>query len=225
MKKPAAPPTGSPARRGRPKSDDLSRRLLGAAIELFARQGFEGTTTREVAALARTTERTLFQHYRSKEGLLEAVLEKAVLAHTVRESLQGLGEDIQSYRGDLEAWHRDLLRSRLAAWKEAGQLTRLLAVEMLRRPEVLERFGREWKPAAWEPLLSLFTSLRQAGVSRIDVEPAALARQFLAVNLCFLMMRAVVAPQALGDDEAEIVAVAKVFAAGALAAGRPGGLP
>lgn len=49
-------------------------RLLSAAIEVFALRGYRGTTTRDVAAAAGITERTLFRHVPSKAALFrEAV--------------------------------------------------------------------------------------------------------------------------------------------------------
>ncbi len=48
------------------------RRITGAALALFARQGFDGTSTAAVAAEAGVSEGLVFHHFRSKEGLLEA---------------------------------------------------------------------------------------------------------------------------------------------------------
>lgn len=50
-------------------------RLLEAAAELFAQRGYRGTTTRDLAAAAGITERTLFRHVPSKAALFrEAVI-------------------------------------------------------------------------------------------------------------------------------------------------------
>ncbi len=49
--------------------------LLAAAIELFAARGYRGTTTRDIAAAAGVTERTLFRQFPSKAALFrEAVV-------------------------------------------------------------------------------------------------------------------------------------------------------
>lgn len=44
-------------------------RLLAAATELFAQRGYRGTTTKDLAAAAGITERTLFRHVPSKAAL------------------------------------------------------------------------------------------------------------------------------------------------------------
>lgn len=212
------------SRRGRPKSDDLRRRLLEAAIPLLASRGVDRTTTREIAARAGTTERTLFQHFGSKDGLVEAVVDRAILAHTVPDSLAELAADIAGFDGDLQRWHCRLLSSRLAAWRQAGELTRLLLVEALRHPPVLERFVHDWRAAAWEPLVALFEAQQAAGLLRRDVAAPVLVSQFIAVNVSFLLMRVVVAPAAL-DDDSDIAAIALLFAKGAAAPTGAAGLP
>lgn len=50
--------------------------LMRAASDLFARRGYRGTTTKDVAAAAGITERTLFRHVPSKAALFQqAVVE------------------------------------------------------------------------------------------------------------------------------------------------------
>lgn len=44
--------------------------ILEAARQLFAEQGFERTTVREIAARAGVTERTFYRYFEGKEGLL-----------------------------------------------------------------------------------------------------------------------------------------------------------
>src|SRR5690348_7298569 len=50
-------------------------RILEAAVLLFARQGFSGTSTREIAHLADVNETTLFRYYGTKKELFWAALE------------------------------------------------------------------------------------------------------------------------------------------------------
>ena len=57
-----------------PKSSARTSKILQAAGQLFARQGFYGTTTREIARLAEVSENTLFRHFEHKEELFWASL-------------------------------------------------------------------------------------------------------------------------------------------------------
>lgn len=49
-------------------------RILAAAAQVFARDGIEGATTREIARVAAVNEVTLFRHFKTKDNLLAAVV-------------------------------------------------------------------------------------------------------------------------------------------------------
>jgi AcrR family transcriptional regulator len=55
-------------------SDDRRRAIVNAAVPLFARKGFTGTTTRELAAAAGVSEALLFRHFPSKQSLYREIL-------------------------------------------------------------------------------------------------------------------------------------------------------
>jgi AcrR family transcriptional regulator len=55
-------------------SDDRRRAIVNAAVPLFARKGFAGTTTRELAAAAGVSEALLFRHFPSKQSLYREIL-------------------------------------------------------------------------------------------------------------------------------------------------------
>ena len=59
----------------RMQSDDRHRQLLRVAIEVFARHGFGGTKTRDIAAAAGVSEAILFRHFATKDDLYQAILD------------------------------------------------------------------------------------------------------------------------------------------------------
>jgi AcrR family transcriptional regulator len=52
--------------------------IMNAATELFARQGFNGTSTSEIARSAGVAQGTIFHHFKNKENLLAAICDKLV---------------------------------------------------------------------------------------------------------------------------------------------------
>jgi len=54
---------------------DRRHQLLETALDVFSRHGYEGTTTKEIAAAAGVTEAVIFRHFPSKQVLYTAVLE------------------------------------------------------------------------------------------------------------------------------------------------------
>lgn len=51
------------------KSTAQKEKIVAAASQLFARQGYHGTSTREIARLADVSENTIFRHFDRKEDL------------------------------------------------------------------------------------------------------------------------------------------------------------
>ncbi len=201
-----------PGRRGPAPTKHLD--VLWAAARLFSQRGVAQTSTREIAAAAQTTERTLFKHFGSKDGVVQAVISEAVVAHLAPTSLDALRQAIEAHGDDLASWHRALLTQRSAALAQAPELTRLLLVELLGDDALRARFAATWTGAVWQPLLALLERLQHDGRVRRDIPAASLVRMFLSLNLGFLIGRHVLSPDLTWNDDAEVAAIAALFAAG-----------
>lgn len=55
-------------------SEERRKAIIAAALPLFARRGFAGTTTKEIADAAGVSEALLFKHFPRKQVLYEAIL-------------------------------------------------------------------------------------------------------------------------------------------------------
>jgi AcrR family transcriptional regulator len=53
---------------------EKQERILNAALELFAEEGYRSTSTSKVAKRAGVSEGLIFRHFGNKEGLLEAIV-------------------------------------------------------------------------------------------------------------------------------------------------------
>jgi AcrR family transcriptional regulator len=98
--------------KGRLPAAERRAAIVQAAIHRFARHGFRGTTTRELAAAAGVSEPVLYQHFATKRDLYTAIVDHLIEeAHerfdqrakqleavaSDREFLQWLGESILAY--------------------------------------------------------------------------------------------------------------------------------
>src|SRR3954470_496472 len=67
-------PRSTEAGSSMPTKTDVPSRITRAAIALFSRQGYHGTSTREIARLADVSEVTLFRYFERKEDVFWAAL-------------------------------------------------------------------------------------------------------------------------------------------------------
>jgi len=114
--KPSAAPAQAPSSRipsARMPSEDRRRQLLRVAVESFARNGFSGTKTKDIAAAAGVSEAILFRHFASKEDLYHAILdekEATLGADRWFTELNGLAER-RDDRGVFQHLGRQIVRS------------------------------------------------------------------------------------------------------------------
>src|SRR5438067_11671255 len=67
---------------------DRRQQILGVATQLFARQGFNGTTTRQIAEKAHVNEAIIFRHFPTKDDLYWGVLDEKVQRARSRHQLE-----------------------------------------------------------------------------------------------------------------------------------------
>lgn len=123
------------ARRGRPKSDSKRQAILQAATEVFVEHGYGETSVDRVAAAAGVSKATIYSHFESKDGLIEAVIDTRAA-----EVLSGF-DDLDSADDDTAArlvrfcvaFQEHVLTSEMRAWD------RLVIAEVHRAPGLAKK--------------------------------------------------------------------------------------
>jgi AcrR family transcriptional regulator len=100
---------GEPTDKALTKGQRTAQRLMDVSENLFARQGYEGTTLRQIADAAGLQEPGIYNHFSGKQALYEAVLNRALnpLAQAMTERLATV-DDVRDFT-DLPAAMTDLL--------------------------------------------------------------------------------------------------------------------
>src|ERR1700744_505412 len=97
-------------------SDERRKAIVRAAVPLFARKGFTGTTTRELAEAAGISEALLFRHFPSKQWLYREILRLGWVGEPALERLATLTPSSQS----LVCMVRFMVRHFAQAHRERG---------------------------------------------------------------------------------------------------------
>jgi AcrR family transcriptional regulator len=82
---PALPTTDDRRSSGYEPATPVQRRIMDAAIELFAERGFDGTSVQEIVSAAGLTKGALYHYYSSKSDLLHEIYHSLI-----RRQLDGL---------------------------------------------------------------------------------------------------------------------------------------
>ncbi len=117
-------------------------------MRLFSEQGFDGTTTREIAEAAGVNEAIIFRHFGSKEELYWAVVGDRIQSAGRREKIE---EYLASGRSDEEILSA-IAETLLVRTRQDTALTRLLLFSALRNAELSEQFFRTYVTDCYELL-------------------------------------------------------------------------
>jgi TetR/AcrR family transcriptional regulator, mexJK operon transcriptional repressor len=152
------------------------RAIIEAATTLFLRNGYQGTSMDEIAALAAVSKQTVYKNFSDKEGLFTEI----VLGTTNRvdelfhERLLALKDT-----GDLEKDLIDLARRHATSVvrPEVMRLRRLVVGETDRFPELGRTYWERGPGRVLATLASCFERLAERGLLRLT-DPALAANHF-----------------------------------------------
>jgi AcrR family transcriptional regulator len=168
--------------KSRGKAAERRDQIMRAATELFARQGFRGTTTRQIAATARVNEAIIFRHFPHKEDLYWAVIEHKCLAGKGADADCGLENLTGSGRSSLQIHETfaAIAEQMLRRQAEDITLTRLLLFSALESHSLSHRFFRTYMAVFYDRLAQYIRGCIRDGVFRA-VDPYLAARGFLGM--------------------------------------------
>ncbi|HET7541655.1 MAG TPA: helix-turn-helix domain-containing protein [Polyangiaceae bacterium] len=177
-------------------------RIARAALELFAEHSYEGTTTKAIADRARTTERTLFKHFESKDQLFARTVFPAFLQAWTSTIAEPAANLLEARRGDFRKTLRALLVNRIAIAVEHPAIVIMMWRELLIRPafrsahrKVLARRGK--------PIVETFIARGKSSGQIRELPTEAILRAITAQLVGYLVMRLVLAPEQAWDTEAD----------------------
>src|SRR3954466_9359026 len=123
------------------QASDRRLQLVETALELFARQGFEGTTTKEIATAAGVTEAVIFRHFPNKQALYTAVLQYKHESSGFEEWLQETQACMD--RNDDEGLFRSIASKILRSYRQDPRCQRVLMFAALEGHEGALALNRE----------------------------------------------------------------------------------
>jgi AcrR family transcriptional regulator len=147
------------------KKKDTSQRVLDAAEALFARKGYDGTTTRQIASAAGISIQTLHYHGGNKLNLYRQVQERSIVPITtminyhIENIMSGDLNDEESLQKSLESIIDEL----------AGVLNQNSNIPLLFFRQWLER-DPKLRRVEWEKLVPFLRKWIQEAEKKVDQE-------------------------------------------------------
>jgi len=162
--------------------------ILEAAAEVFCREGFSGASIDEIAAEARVSRQTIYNHYREKETLFMAVVDDVMTRANgmLFSILSTFPDKPDNLEQDLTAFVIRLNKNCVCN-HDGRFLRKLVQTEGERHPHLFESWRQQGPLKVANALAALLARLSISGALQIDDFDVA-ARQFLALGNADLQM-------------------------------------
>jgi AcrR family transcriptional regulator len=193
--------------------DDVRTRVLNAALKLFARQGYDGTTTKDLANCAGVAEGTIFRHFPNKKAILIEVATSGWV-DILTDLLTELSE-MGSYKAVSQ-----VMRRRMTQMRKNGDLLRVCFIEAQYHPELKEHIQSEVIAKMTDVAEAFFETAMDKGVYR-RMNPKIVARVFLGIfAIAGFSDLTIIEPDASPQDLQEMAeGIADIFLNGVLKEG------
>jgi len=169
------------------------QQVLAASLELFAQQGFDSTTTKQIAEKAGVAEGTVYRRYKNKDELLAGVLAPfmtQVLPSLIKEFAQKV---VARPYLTLHEMNSAIVEDRLAFIKENGAILRVLIREISVRNDLRSQFITHAAPLLQDNLFPVLDRLKASG-ELVDWPDSRIA-QFMIGTMLTELVRAVLLPE------------------------------
>ena len=170
------------------------RQVLLSSLKLFAEIGFENTTARLIAKEAGVSEGTVFSYFKTKEGILEAILStflEQVIPDVIADfSKKKFTENQETF----SVFLRSIVRDRLVFIRENQMQVKILLSRSFIDNTISNQLGNVIVDSIIKPISPILNQFKEMGLIR-NWSNERIVRYILALSLSYVL------PMMLNDNE------------------------
>ena len=156
-------------------SENTRDRIFREAVMLFAEKGFHGTSMRDLAARVGIKESSVYNHFKGKESILDAILEYQMNGfNEARESIDKSRMPLDHVTDPVEFWlaGASVFLGNLPELNQAVSI--ILMNEMFLNAKCRDFYLHTIRPVQKSLTLTILTAMKEKGmISEPDLETAA----------------------------------------------------
>lgn len=184
--------------------EQTKRKLMAAALDVFARKGFDAASTKLVATKAKVNEALIFRYFGDKAGLLLAV---------ILDTIEATKNDIDNYPhgSSLEEEFFNCLSAHLERDIENENFLRVAISRGLIDPKMRQKITQQ-VPVKGSPILTKrLAELQSRGLIRKDADPQEIAFQTCVASVGVMFMGVAMSALSAKDAREAIRSLARML--------------
>ncbi len=183
-----------------PKLTKKQIAILEAATDLFAEKGYAGTSTSEIANKAEVAEGTIFKHFKSKKGLLLAIVSPMMVKLVAPMIKKDLNKVLDQEFEYIQDFIRAMIENRKEFIHNNLPMLKILVQEIPFHPELKEQFIKYVGKDIFDKLREIIKYYQDKG-QLVDMKAEVIMRTVATSILSYIVMRYVFLPEANWDEE------------------------
>ena len=170
------------------------RQVLLSSLKLFSEIGFENTTASFIAKEAGVSEGTVFSYFKTKEGILEAIL-STFLKQVIPDVIADFSEKkFTANQESFPVFLRSIVRDRLVFIQENQMQVKILLSRSFIDNTIANQLGNVIVHSIISPISPILNQFKEKGLIR-NWSNERIVRYILALSLSYIL------PMMLNDNE------------------------
>ncbi|WP_235995468.1 TetR/AcrR family transcriptional regulator [Secundilactobacillus yichangensis] len=178
------------------------RAAMLSALELFSKQGYDGTSTMAIAKNAGISQATIFKYFKTKDDLLAAIF-KPMINNLLPEYREDFLAEIPQTATLREAIHF-LVRDRYDFLIKNREVALIFITQVMTNAETRAMFQQFMADTAPMFINAIYGTLKKSGSLRADLPPAAVLRTIAGQLLSYFVQRQVLMPEVKADEDIDL---------------------
>ncbi|GAA3602071.1 TetR/AcrR family transcriptional regulator [Secundilactobacillus similis] len=187
------------------------RAVIQSALELFSRNGYDGTATIEIAKHAGVSQATIFKYFKTKQDLLESILMPIVsdLLPNYREDFLATIPTTKTIQQTVHF----LVQNRFQFLEDNTDVMLIFFSQMMTNPQMKAKMMQFIKETEPQFVTRIYGALKQTGELREELTPLAVFRTFGGQLIAYFLQRTKILPEQPTDEEDDLRLIEDIIVA------------
>ncbi len=191
------------------KKEKTQERILETAADIFIKEGYAASRTSEIAAVSEVSEATVFKYFKSKQGLLDAVVSKFVENMNKKIVIDPLYRIFEEKKdGSPEVMFKALFANRIELLHGFNRYAMVTLMESRFNAHIRETIKMQIFPEIMALAENIVGHYKERGIFREDVDAWVVMRTMMAGVVAMLVTTELLGVESKGgsmDSELEMI--------------------
>ncbi len=157
-----------------PKLRNTKEKIIEAAIDLIAENGYKGASVRKIAAKVGIRESAIYNHFKNKEDILKSIFSEIFSTPFEMKDIEEKAKKGKSFL------HQYAVAYKLVSFdKKMEKLFRVMMIELFQNEDLRESFLKEFHQKEIQVLSKALFIMMQEGMVR-SADPMFMAQEFIS---------------------------------------------